>query len=175
VLLQDQSVKSMRDLNVGDRVSIGNGIFSEVFMFTHRSGYEEAEFHVLETVTGHEIALTAEHYMYTTDMQLMSAASFQIGDDVILDNGVPSRVVSIRKVQMVGLYNPQTLHGDIVVNGVRASTYTQAFPASYAHAALAMFRIFYSLFGTDPTAGLFEVGTPKHISPNLLPRGKPIP
>ena len=41
----------------------------------------------------------------------------------------------------VGLFNPQTKHGDIVVDGVRVSTYTHAVHRNMAHAMLAPFRL----------------------------------
>ena len=36
VTMEDGSSKTMENLQLGDRVLVGNGVFSEVFMFTHK-------------------------------------------------------------------------------------------------------------------------------------------
>ena len=47
--------------------------------------------------------------------------------------------------QVKGLYNPLTLAGDIVVDGILASTYTKAVTPKMAHAALAPLRMMYEI------------------------------
>ena len=55
-----------------------------------------------------------------------------------------------------GLYNPHTLHGDVVVDGVLTSTYTGVVHPALAHALLAPLRQLYSAglsFGTNVAWG----------------------
>jgi hypothetical protein len=45
-----------------------------------------------------------------------------------------------------GLYNPHTMHGDIVVDGVHTSTYTDSVAPALAHALLWPVRMLVSSF-----------------------------
>lgn len=67
---------------------------------------------------------------------LVSAASVRIGDVLQLANGSDSPVVVVEDVSADGLYNPQTVDGNIIVDGIVASTYTTAVHPCVAHAAL---------------------------------------
>lgn len=63
------------------------------------------------------------------------------------DIGTIEKAVSVRKVEKEGLYNPQTVHGDIVVDGIVASVYTEAVQPRVAHAMLAPMRAVRDEFG----------------------------
>ena len=67
-----------------------------------------------------------------------------------------------------GLYNPHTLNGDIMVNGVKTSTYTAAIAPALAHAALWPVRMLYSL-GYDIVNGAFDEGS--ELLSSLMPKG----
>ena len=51
-----------------------------------------------------------------------------------------------------GLYNLQTLHGDVVVGGLRASTYTTAVDPAVAHRLLWPLRAVFEAVGVYTTA-----------------------
>lgn len=52
-----------------------------------------------------------------------------------------SPVVAVEPIWRVGMYNPQTRHGDIVVNGFVVSTYTEAVRTpTIAHALMTPVR-----------------------------------
>ena len=74
---------------------------------------------------------------------LAPARSVRAGDNVTLASGRRARVISVGRVRKEGLYNPHTLHGDIVVDGVLTSTYTEAFSPALAHVVLAPLRALY--------------------------------
>jgi hypothetical protein len=82
----------------------------------------------IQSIPGHEMALTKEHYV-------SAIIALKVGDRLVLGDDQISRIVSLRTEFRSGLYNGQTLHGDIVVNEIRASTYTTAIAPSTAHAA----------------------------------------
>lgn len=124
----------MRALRVGDEVAVGGGAFSRVFMFTHRVAEGRFRFVELRTRSA-RIALSAGHYIYAAG-SLKAAGDVRVGDSLRLADGTEERVRSARWVKEKGLYNPQTEQGDIVVNGVVASTYTEAVPPKAAHALL---------------------------------------
>ena len=85
----------------------------------------------------------------------------KIGDNVTLADGKASAVVAIAAVRKEGLHNPHTLQGDIVVNGVLASSYTSAFSPTLAHVVLAPLRALYragiDIFKADVGAALDEL------------------
>lgn len=70
-----------------------------------------------------------------------------------------TRVVEATRVRSHGIYNPQTLDGRIVVNGVVMTTYTRATGTDRTgtgHSLLAPLRAMYRIGGVD-VSGLFCV------------------
>lgn len=84
----------------------------------------------------------------------VSAGAVAVWDDLVLADGPPSRVVRVDAVTSSGLYNPQTLDGDIVVGGSLASTYTTAVDPAVASAALAPLRELWVAVGVSPPQGV---------------------
>lgn len=130
---------AMRELRLGDDVAVGNGAFSPVYMFTHRVTAGEFEFVELEAQSGEKLRLSAGHHLYAGG-RLVAARDVRVGDVLVGEDGSEGRVVRTEKVYDTGLYNPQTLHGDIAVDGIVTSTYTEAIAPHVAHAALAPLR-----------------------------------
>lgn len=157
VQLSDRSSKLMSELAVGDVVKVGRNEFSPVFMFTHRDAMIRSLFLNIATASGHHLMITPGHYLYV-DGKLAPAFEIRNGHSLSLGNGSSSTVVSVTRSFARGIYNPQTVHGDIVVNGIQASTYTVSLSPSYAHAFLAPLRFLYVYLGIS--AGSFENGLP---------------
>lgn len=145
VLESGRSIK-MSELLIGDRVSVGGGKYSQVFMFTHKLPSVRAEFLEITTASGRAIRLTAGHFLPVNSVYA-DAADVVVGDSLELEDGAHSQVTSVQLVSDKGLYNPQTVHGDIAVNGVRASVYTKAVAPVVAHAMLSPLRLAFSRFG----------------------------
>ena len=150
VQLQGGGTKLMRELAVGDKVLVGpGGQHSEVYMFSHRLVDATVNYVELETATGERLHLSGGHYLYIGGGiggggHLVEAQHVKVGDNVTLGaTGVGAPVVAVRSVRKEGLYNPHTLQGDIVVDGVLASTYTAAFSPTLAHVVLAPLRALY--------------------------------
>ncbi len=156
VTLEGGYVKRMDDLQIGDRVQVSPNAFSDVFMFTHRDAKSTVKFIELSTVSGLRIYLTPGHYMYANG-RLAAASTVREGDIVDLANGEESRVTTLRTVAKKGVYNPQTLHGDIAVNGVLASTYTIAVDPRAAHSLLTPLRALFRAIGAS--TGTLESGS----------------
>jgi desert hedgehog len=147
VTLRSGASSRMDELAVGDAVHIGNGDFSEVFMFTHKLSGALSAFRRLTSASGAGVELTDGHYIYAGGA-LVRARDVAVGDELAVDGGAAlSRVVRVEVVEARGLFNPQTLHGDIVVDGVVASTYTTALEPGLAHALLAPLRAVYTALG----------------------------
>lgn len=158
VEMEDGTYKKMEDIAVGDSVSVGKGEFSTVFMFTHKLSSVENEFVALESASGAKLSLTSGHFLYVNG-ELAPARTVTVGDKIELASGAVDTVENVGRVTAKGLFNPQTLHGDVVVNGIRASTYTTAIAPSLAHTLLVPLRaLFESGVVRDPTFGLLEGG-----------------
>lgn len=129
----------MNELAVGDKVRVAPGKLSVVFMFTHKVETEQHSFVQLTTVSGRQIRLTAGHLLYVNGA-LRRAGHARVGDHLVTADGKMTKIMKVSSVQARGLYNPQTLQGDIVVDGIIASTYTTTIRPEAAHSFLAPLR-----------------------------------
>ncbi len=131
VAVQGKGLLRMTMLEVGDHVLVGENKFSEVFMFTHRldDGILR-EFVRIETTSGATIELSKGHYIYAEGKQV-EASKVRVGDLLLSSTGQNENVASLSTVFRAGLFNPQTLDGNIVVNGLTCSAYTSSFPAPW--------------------------------------------
>jgi len=167
----------MADLAIGDKVRVAAGdvpaAFSPVFMFTHRLPTEPRAYVRLGLADGGALVASAGHYVYAGE-RLVAAAAVAIGDtlQVVAPGGgwTAVAVTSVSRVDAAGLYNPQTLHGDIIVDGVRASTFTVAVAPAVASKLLAPLRAVYRSTGRSVRA--FEGGGGALSA--LVPRGKAV-
>lgn len=141
------------------RVLVAPGIFSDIFAFTHRSAIFVSEFVTLTFLTtGEQLSLTPGHYI-PVDGELVAASSVLPGATLRTGSAREVVVAEVRREKLQGLYNPQTLHGDIVVNGIVVSTYTTAVKPGVAHSALGVARLGYRWSGgVDMTCGILEDG-----------------
>lgn len=139
VKLDDGSFKRMDQLVIGDNVQVAPNTYSKIFSFTHQDARSFQSFVSLKTASGHELVVTPSHYVYADDVS-MPAKDVRKGMTLRVETGLPSVVVDVGRVKKAGLYNPQTVQGDIMVNGVLATTYTSAVEPVTAHAMLAPFR-----------------------------------
>lgn len=149
-------VKRISEVEIGDRVLVAPGVFSEVVMFTHRNAEHKGSFIELNTAKT-TIQLTTGHFIYANG-NLIPAKAVRTGDAIVLADGSSATVNTIRTVFNIGLFNPQTAHGDIIVNGVQASTYTTAIEPNTAHTLLAPVRAMLRAGGVsalDSLSGLF--------------------
>lgn len=166
VTLASGASARMDALKVGDRVLTSSGVFSEVFMFTHRLSEQAHSFVRLDTAAGSSLRLTAGHYLYANGARV-AAAAVRVGDELELADGSASRVVRVGREDGLGLFNPQTVTGDIVVDGVRASTFTTAVEPSAAQALLAPLRAAYE--GLGLSTKVFDHGA--RLLATLAPKG----
>ena len=135
----------MSELKIGETIQTSlTAEFSEVYLFTHALATAEATFIRLTLESGLQLELTPCHYLYVNG-SILPAEEVQRGDTLETVNSPTDQVVNIAWVAAQGLFNPHTLTGDIVVNGVRTSTYTKAMPVKLAHAILEPVRYLYSI------------------------------
>eukprot|EP00188_Purpureofilum_apyrenoidigerum_P004712 Plantae.Rhodophyta-Purpureofilum_apyrenoidigerum.ctg5528.p1 GENE.Plantae.Rhodophyta-Purpureofilum_apyrenoidigerum.ctg5528~~Plantae.Rhodophyta-Purpureofilum_apyrenoidigerum.ctg5528.p1 ORF type:complete len:576 (-),score=102.35 Plantae.Rhodophyta-Purpureofilum_apyrenoidigerum.ctg5528:101-1828(-) len=170
VELDDGSRKRMDEIALGDKVrTAATNTFSEVFFFGHRSAEDSAEYVVLSVEHGHELSLSDKHYLYANG-KLTTASNVHVGDMLITAHGKRARVLAVSKARLQGVYAPHTLHGDIIVNDVLASCYTQVVHPVAAHVLLAPLRAAYRLGAPMPK--LLEKVSRAHLARALrLPEG----
>jgi Hint module len=158
VRLESGATKTMRDLTIGDRVHVGAGEYSDVFMFSHMVASTINNFIELVTNSGDKLVLTPGHYLYVNGA-LASSETVVVGATVELGDGAEATVESVSVVTKRGLFNPHTLHGDIVVDNIRTSTYTTAVEPAIAHSILlAPARAFYNAGLGSLLIGLLDSG-----------------
>jgi hypothetical protein len=176
VELESGASKRMDAVSIGDRVAVGSGRFSDVFMFTHRDPLVvDRSFVTLTTGSGNTLTLTSGHYVpIDRQNRLVAAREVRPGDTVFLRNGTTSVVVTIGVATLPGLFNPQTLDGRIVVDGVVSSTYTMAVEPVLAHDVLLVpVRWLYGWMPLSLSmyfANIFRSGSPSFAA--LLPSGE---
>jgi len=166
VTLEDGSTKTMAQLTVGDRVLVAPNTFSPVYMFSHQLEATKTAFVAVEAGAA-SLLLTPDHYLYVNG-QLAVARTVRVGDRVTLADGTQAAVTKVHTEWASGLYNPHTLHGDIVVNGVQTSTYTQGIAPSVAHAALWPVRALFQA-GVAVADSTFAAGS--DLLTHALPNG----
>lgn len=138
--LSSGRVVRMDELQTGDNVLVAPGIFSPIIGWTHRDSTPMSAIYTrLDTDSGHSLTTTDGHYVYA-DGKMMKAEDVRVGMVMKTGTGSDTAVVDVRRVADNGLYNPQTIHGDIVVDGLLSTTYTKTVPPMTAHAMLAPIR-----------------------------------
>ena len=167
VTLEDGTTKTMAQLTIGDSVLVAPNTFSKVYMFSHKLEATKAAF--VAIVAGEtKLRLSADHYLYVNG-KLAVAGTVRVGDSVTLADGTSAAVTAVSTEWSSGLYNPHTLHGDIVVNGVQTSTYTQGIAPALAHAALWPVRALFQA-GVNVSDSTFAAGS--DVITQLLPNGQ---
>lgn len=144
-LTSDSGIAVRMDaLEVGDSVHVGRGMYSDVFFFGHRdASRSEAFVRISHDGSQRTLRLTAGHYLYVNG-KLSAAGYVQKGDNLRGADGKDNLVVKTVSVVMAkGIFAPASLHGDLVVDGVMVSSYTDAVHPRVAHFVLAPLRALY--------------------------------
>ena len=115
----------MDELQVGDAVLDSDGAFSPVYMFAHKDRKADSPYVELRTATNHTIQMSSTHYI-EADGVMMNAGDVRPSMTVTA-GGEQSAVTATKMITATGLYNPLTLSGTIVVNGVAASAHSEWF------------------------------------------------
>lgn len=141
ILLSSGATARMADLSIGTSVRVSAKDHSKVFTFSHRDHIvPDADFIRIVAADGAAtVTLSPGHYIYANG-DLVAAHAVRVGDELELADGTSSAVVSVGSVRARGLFAPHSLHGDLIVDGVRVSSYTTALHPRLAHRMLAPLR-----------------------------------
>ena len=160
----------VRDLRLGDAVLDGTGGASPVYFFSHADAAVAARFVRLElAASGDVLTLSPDHYV-PVDGVPTYAKDVRVGDAVARWTGAGFEadvVAGATNVVAEGLYNPYTLSGTIVVDGVLASCHSSwildglvppRVAAPVYQRAFVVPRVAYKLIGPRGMDALFGVG-----------------
>lgn len=110
-----------------------------------------------------DLLLSPGHLVYVNGGALVAARAVAVGDRLATPAvpGGESTVVATGRVGATGKMNPHTLSGELLVDGVRVSTYTDALHPAMAHALLAPVRAAYRAgVSAEPMGRLLYGGVP---------------
>lgn len=117
----DRGLILMEDLQLGDKVHVGNGDFEPIYSFGHLAPTMDADF-LQVTTERSKVTLTSDHMVFTQSRGAIKASLLQEGEYLISTHGV-DRVKAVRTVRERGVYAPFTPSGKIVANGILASSF----------------------------------------------------
>jgi desert hedgehog protein len=143
VQLEDGSQKAMRDVRLGDRIMVaradGSLGYEDVYLNTHKDSLSAMPYVELALASGRSLMLSPRHFIPVAagpapawaEQIAKGANEIAVGDFVWsrADDGrmVPDEVAAVRTKVEVGAYNPLTMNGTIVVDGVVASAHSDWF------------------------------------------------
>lgn len=149
----------MADIRLGDRVlaqaANGDAVYSEVLLFLDRSRAEVRTYVTITTESGAALTLTEAHLVEVVEAGGATfAGNVEPGHHLLValnDAGsgerilAPERVISVAVSRRRGVYAPLTYTGNLVVDGVLASSYAVIDRQWIAHAAFAPVRWWFDL------------------------------
>ncbi|GAB0497190.1 hypothetical protein MMPV_008514 [Pyropia vietnamensis] len=148
----------MDEVATGDELAVTHTTTSRVFGWSHRVPSRTTTFVSLTAAhSSTPLLLSPSHYLYVNG-RLAAASTVAVGDTLTIADGTPSTVTAVGRVAEAGLYAPHTLHGELVVGGVRVSSYTQAVHPTVAHALLTPARVAFRVGVAEPLGGLLYEG-----------------
>ena len=154
----------MDALKIGDAVLTRDGTYSKVYSFGHfapETLTKYLQIHTLNNKTPLEISNNHLLYVFDGDKhtRVVAAGEVKVGDTLLMENGIPAQVDSIRRVTRSGAYAPLTGTGEFVVDGFVASSYVSRDWVKnmvsgqtlhlLQHGAAFPFRVFCGLFGCE--------------------------
>eukprot|EP00190_Bangiopsis_sp_CCMP1999_P005208 CAMPEP_0198735598 /NCGR_PEP_ID=MMETSP1475-20131203/60754_1 /TAXON_ID= ORGANISM="Unidentified sp., Strain CCMP1999" /NCGR_SAMPLE_ID=MMETSP1475 /ASSEMBLY_ACC=CAM_ASM_001111 /LENGTH=431 /DNA_ID=CAMNT_0044499285 /DNA_START=11 /DNA_END=1306 /DNA_ORIENTATION=- len=151
---------SVEDLQIGDFVRVSKSDYSEVFFFGHRDPNAKSQMVQITTAGGTKVELSPSHLL-PVGGKLIAADSVKVGDVLQLVDGIFAPVSYISVVQRRGLFNPHTMSDSIAVNGVVASTLTDAVPVHLARALLLPLKALYKVGLCSPFQGILDTNVPR--------------
>lgn len=169
VLVQSKGLVQMDSLQIGDYVLARNTEFSRVISFIHLKRGIQVDYLQIHAVgLKNPLEITSSHMLFVNNHNFpVQASEVKVGD-MLGEN----RVSKVKSVKRSGVYAPVTESGDIVVSGVRASSYAAVLTHvpihqhAGAHAFFAARRLFCRFnFANCESETYTGEGFPEWLSP----------
>jgi Hint module len=177
VRLDDGTVKAMRELVLGDRVQVarpdGSLGYDAVYLMTHKDASTRGRYLTLALASGQSLTLSPRHFVPTApdggttwaSHILKGADEVKVGDMVWYRGNdgtlLPTQVTAVTASIKAGAFNPMTVAGTVVVDGVVASTHSDWFLDGIASAAVQA-QVYQVLFA--PVRGIYRVIGPQRMA-----------
>lgn len=172
VLMADGSEKRIDSIRLGEEVQDSRGTATKVYAFSHRAP-DDVHYDFVRIVARNatcSLTLSSGHYMLANG-RMVAAAEVRPGD-IVVCHGKPASVQAVTTgVTDIGLFNVHTISGDVVVNGIVASTYTKAIDPKTAAAMLSPVRAAFKVIGRV-VYGRFVFDTGRQWLLKLVPAGR---
>jgi hypothetical protein len=111
-------------LCIGDRVQVGINKFEKVYSCGHYKPEVFADFLLIKASSDTELTVSEDHLIFSsTRNAFVKATSLQSGEILVTGEGNRVTINSIKRIKAQGAYAPFTPSGQLVVNGIMASTY----------------------------------------------------
>jgi len=172
VQLSSGQETTMRQLQVGDRVLTKDGSYSEVYLLSHQNPNVIAKFVTITMENAQHIDATARHFVYTSpkcdgSVEQIYASAVKEGMCMFTRSHAQARqqllrVASVTFTTKTGVYNPFTMDGSIVVNGIVASSHSDWFLDGIAQ-AMGVTSMLPSIYQATllPARGLYHLVGPQ--------------
>ena len=174
--VQDETgtTKLMKDVRIGDRLQVvmpdGSLRYEDVYLLTHNDPGVAGSYLELALASGQRLTLSPRHFIPIAPVAgagwesrvLKGANEIEVGD-IVWHQGsdgamLPTTVTGITATLGTGAFNPLTLSGTIVVDGVVASAHSDWFLDGVVSADL-QGQIYQAMFA--PVRGIYHVIGPE--------------
>jgi len=121
--------RAIKSLSIGTMLLTSQG-YSPFFLSGHNDLQAITTMVQFTMASNHTLTVTPDHYLPLSDGVHRSAGRIATGDELLVQVGsdlVPSAITSVDSVEEQGLFNPYTIAGDLVVDGVLASCHSSWF------------------------------------------------
>jgi len=138
VQLQDGSSKLISDLRIGDRIRTKHG-HSTYYLTSHQDPAALTEMVSIVTESGHSVTATPDHYIPLHHGGNKPMGKVISGDLILVQNGDRVEVSAVKATSVSvekGLYNPISLSGDMIVQGVVVSCWSEWFLEGFLSGAI---------------------------------------
>lgn len=144
VALNSGAIVRLADLEHGSRIAAGAGAHSDVYMFGHRDPDAVTEYVRIDSAaSAMPLLISRGHYLYVNG-RLATAETVAPGDSLRGSAGADDVVVyEVSHEVHAGAYAPTTVTGELLVDGVVVSSYTDVMHPEIAHRLLQPVRALY--------------------------------
>jgi hypothetical protein len=168
------AAKLMKDVRIGDRLQVampdGSLRYEDVYLLTHDDPEVAGSFVELALASGQSLTLSPRHFIPIApepgagwESRVLQGAHEVKTGDVVWHQGrdgtmLPTTVIAVTATVATGAFNPLTLSGTIVVDGVVASAHSDWFLDGIVSADL-QGKVYQAMFA--PVRGIYRLVGPE--------------
>jgi len=119
----------IKSATIGTMLMTSQG-FAPMYLSGHQDAAAMTAMVQVTLASNHTLAVTPDHYLPLPGGLYKSAGRLEVGDELFVQTSVgfsPTPITALGMANEVGLFNPYTTTGDVVVDGVLASCHSSWF------------------------------------------------